>query len=157
MKIKSFRGKLAGDDIGSQQKIRLGTNNGLTGYKIRKFQTIQESPGTTTCEGVVMLWTVKPDVPNSAGTALATYGKPNFNSPTLLGVSFYSSSSSANAYPEDMTVIFDQVKFNQDIYISYFDVSTSNDDMNYYLELDQVKLDLNEATVATLKDMRGTQ
>ena len=27
--------------------------------------------------------------------------------------------------------------------------------MNYYIELEQVKLDLNEATVATLKDMRG--
>jgi hypothetical protein len=29
--------------------------------------------------------------------------------------------------------------------------------MNYYLELEQVKLDLNEATVATLKDMRGRE
>ena len=26
---------------------------------------------------------------------------------------------------------------------------------NYYIELEQVKLDLNEATVATLKDMRA--
>ena len=28
--------------------------------------------------------------------------------------------------------------------------------VNYYIELEQVKLDLSEATVATLKDMRGT-
>jgi hypothetical protein len=29
--------------------------------------------------------------------------------------------------------------------------------MNYYIELEKVKLDLNEATVATLKDMRGRE
>ena len=28
---------------------------------------------------------------------------------------------------------------------------------NYYIELEQIKLDLNEATVATLKDMRGRE
>ena len=35
--IKSFRGKLAD---GGQDTIRLGTNKGLTGYRIIKFQVI---------------------------------------------------------------------------------------------------------------------
>ena len=36
MKVKSFKGKLAD---GEEKKIRLSTNKGLTGYKIKKFDT----------------------------------------------------------------------------------------------------------------------
>jgi hypothetical protein len=32
-----------------------------------------------------------------------------------------------------------------------------SEDCNYYLELEQIKLDLNQSTVATLKDMRGRE
>ena len=35
--IKSFRGKLAD---GGQDRIRLSTNDGLTGYKITKFELL---------------------------------------------------------------------------------------------------------------------
>ena len=41
--------------------------------------------------------------------------------------------------------------FNQDIYIT----CKSSGNMNYYMELEQIKLDLNENTVATLKDIRN--
>ena len=44
--------------------------------------------------------------------------------------------------------------FNQDIYITCY--STDNK-INYYIELEQVPLSKDEATVATLKDMRGRE
>ena len=42
MKLKSFRGQLAD---GGQERIRLSTNDGKTGYLVRKFQTMSVSPG----------------------------------------------------------------------------------------------------------------
>ena len=44
--------------------------------------------------------------------------------------------------------------FNQDIYITHVD-SDASAPINYYIELEQIKLDLNENTVATLKDIRN--
>ena len=41
--------------------------------------------------------------------------------------------------------------FNQDIYVTNYGSGA----MNYYIELEQIKLDLNENTVATLKDIRN--
>jgi hypothetical protein len=46
--------------------------------------------------------------------------------------------------------------FNQDIYISNVDSIGSNA-MNYYIELEQSTLSLDENTVATLKDIRNIQ
>ena len=51
--------------------------------------------------------------------------------------------------------IFDNMTFNQDIYVTYKDDETAGKFINYYIELEQVKLDLNENTVATLKDIRN--
>jgi len=53
------------------------------------------------------------------------------------------------------TIIFDSEIFNQDIYVTYADSQGSTGEMNYYIELEQVNLDLNENTVATLKDIRN--
>ena len=52
-----------------------------------------------------------------------------------------------------MITIFDNTIVNQDIYITHSDI-VGTTPCNYYLELEQVKLDLNENTVATLKDIR---
>ena len=38
---KTFRGQLAEDDV---EKIRLSTNNGLTGYRIVKFELLPADP-----------------------------------------------------------------------------------------------------------------
>ena len=40
MPIKTFRGKLADD---TQDTINLHTNNGLVGYRIKKFQLVPVS------------------------------------------------------------------------------------------------------------------
>ena len=85
-------------------------------------------------------------------TASATI---NFSNPLLIAANAYiAGNASAEIYNQQ--VIFDDVKVNQDIYVTH----TENDgtsSINYYIELEQVKLNLNEATVATLKDMRGRE
>jgi hypothetical protein len=147
--IKSFRGQLADN---KSETIRLSTNKGLTGYKIKKFSIIQKSPGAsgTDNEGLVQIWSVLP------GTA-AHWQTIDFRSPTLLGIGYYTGNPSSDQNPNDMIIIFDNTTVNQDIFVTYYDVRGVGDRMNYYLELEQVRLDINEATVATLKDMRGRE
>ena len=51
-------------------------------------------------------------------------------------------------------VTFDNEIFNQDIYVTNKGQDNPSP-VNYYIELEVVKLDLNENTVATLKDIRN--
>ena len=44
---------------------------------------------------------------------------------------------------------------NQDIEIG--NKESQGNSMNYYIELEQIKLDLNENTVSTLKDIRNVE
>jgi len=150
-RIISYRGKLDGDDSGSSDTIALHTNDGKTGYKIRKLQTIQHSPGAINCEGLVVIWKIPP-------TAAQIIQKTiDLNDVTILAIAFYSGQASAQTYPEDMSIIFDNEIVNQDIYVSYIDVSTSNDDMNYYIELEQISLTEDQALVAIVKNLRNEQ
>tara|TARA_B100000085_G_C18418415_1_gene461612 strand:- start:176 stop:607 length:432 start_codon:yes stop_codon:yes gene_type:complete len=142
--IKTFRGKLAD---GATQRIRLSTNDGLTGYKINKFQICGTVMGSTDDELTAQIFLQEP------ASAIATV---NFDNPLLLGVALYNDAASGN-YGNDTVVIFDSMAFNQDIYITAKDSSGNAGSTNYYIELEQIKLDLNEATVATLKDMRGRE
>ena len=142
--IKTFRGKLASSDI---QKIRLGTNDGLIGYKINKFQLFPPTPGTTSYENVVQVFTEEPD----SASATVTFDNP------LLLASAYMEGNASNQYNDMINVVFDHVKFNQDIYVTNVDVDGDTEAVNFYLELEQVKLTKDEATVATLKDMRGRE
>ena len=142
--IKTFKGKLASSGI---ERIRLSTNNGLMGYKVIKFQVFPPTPGASSYENVVQVFTEEP------ATASGTV---TFDNPLLLA-SAYMEGNASNQYNDMINVVFDHVKFNQDIYITNYDVDGDTEAVNYYLELEQVKLDLNEATVATLKDMRGRE
>lgn len=128
------------------ERIRLGTNNGLTGYKIKKFDIVPEAPITSDIEAVMKLEKYKP-------TTFAN--TMNFDDPSLLGVAIWWGGQTGTTNPQDWIQIFDNVTFNQDIFISgVFSGGTFN--VNYYLELEQVRLSQDEAAVATLKDMRGT-
>tara|TARA_R100000664_G_scaffold20534_1_gene29754 strand:+ start:159 stop:617 length:459 start_codon:yes stop_codon:yes gene_type:complete len=148
MPIKSFRGKI-GD--GEQQTISLHTNNGSIGYKIKKFQIMIVQIGNANEEHVVKICSVPQNTVNPIPTSGATV---DFSDNTLLAVAQSSSNSDAKFYPEDYHVVFDNVTFNQDIYITHTD-NESNADVNYYIELEQIKLSLDENTVATLKDIRN--
>ena len=139
--IKTFRGKLVD---GGQDTIRLSTNNGLTGYRIVKFQAIGTEPGQQHQEHVLKLYKYKQTTIDNA---------VDFTNQNLLGV-VYIGDNADQGYPFFTTIIFDGETFNQDIYITHED-TVSSLSCNYYIELEQVKLDLGEAAVATLKDMRG--
>ncbi len=143
MPIKSFRGKIAND---TQQVINLHTNDGSVGYKITKFEAMSGlNPTSTTIETVLAIYKVE----QTSQEAIV-----DFSDQTLLGSIFYNDSSAAS-YPDGQTVIFDNEIFNQDIYITCKGDASNNGPMNYYIELEMIKLDLNENTVATLKDIRN--
>ena len=140
MPIKSFRGLIAHDKVDT---ISLHTNNGSTGYKIVKFELMPETPMTVESENVVKIFST----PQTATSATI-----DFSDNTLLAAGFIEGQPAA-AYNTQETIVFDNMTFNQDIYV------TNNSDqskaVNYYIELEQIKLDLNENTVATLKDIRN--
>jgi len=142
--IKSFRALLP---TGDKDTIRLSTNNGMTGYRIKKFQLMPDAPGTSSYELIVKLWT------NEQETVDSTI---DFSNSELLAAAFLEGDNSTNQSTDFLSVIFDNVIFNQDIFITCKNENGANG-ANYYLELEQVRLDLSEATVATLKDMRGRE
>ena len=144
--IKTFRGLLAD---GGQDTIRLSTRDGMMGYRIVKFQGFPQKPGTADYESTLQIWKVKQD-PVLTSTPIV-----DFSNSRLLAALIYEGrpgSSSAGVLPD--AVIFDDEIVNQDIFVTHTEANGS-ESFNYYLELEQVKLDLGEATVATLKDMRG--
>tara|TARA_Y100000401_G_C8142475_1_gene135526 strand:+ start:78 stop:512 length:435 start_codon:yes stop_codon:yes gene_type:complete len=144
MKIKTFRGLLAD---GGQDTIRLSTRNGLTGYKINRFEAMGKTPGASNQESVIKIFKVKQD---------SVDGVIDFNDSRLMAAAITTTSVDQEDFPLSNAVIFDNEIINQDIFITHFDVKTG-ESANYYLELEQVKLDINEAAVATLKDMRGRE
>jgi len=142
--IKTFRGVMADDTMDT---ILLHTNDGAMGYRVVKFQVIGTAPGSASYETVLKIYKV------AQTTNVASI---NFADNTLLAVAAYAHSSSGGEGVVSDVVIFDQEIFNQDIYVTAKATGSAND-MNYYLELEQVKLDLGENTVATLKDIRNKE
>ena len=71
----------------------------------------------------------------------------------MLAAAYYDNSNNP-AYNEPGVVIFENMIFNQDIYVTHLE-QTGTQSVNYYIELEQVKLSLDENTVATLKDIRN--
>jgi len=140
--IKTFRGLLA---HGSEDTIVLHTNDGSTGYKIVKFEVMPNLPGSTYYENVVKIYKI---------SQTSIDGTIDFSDNTLLGVA-YNEGDANNIYRDGIIVSFDLEVFNQDIYITNNDGTGQNKPVNYYVELEQVKLDLNQNTVATLKDIRN--
>tara|TARA_Y100001963_G_C6488090_1_gene312125 strand:- start:67 stop:543 length:477 start_codon:yes stop_codon:yes gene_type:complete len=148
---KSFRGLIKNDEI---QTIRLSTNNGLKGYKIIKLELFPVEPGFggSEAESTVKLFTTENDETGSPRSVTATV---DFSDPTLLAVGFVTNVGSSEIYGIDQATIFDNMVFNQDVYITHKNLHGDAASCNYYLELEQIKLSANEATVATLKDMRS--
>ena len=145
MVVKSFRGKLA--DLGSET-IHLSTNTGTTGYKIKKLEIMSPQPGVLNESHVVQIFTVPK-------TDTSFYDNIDFSDPTLLGAAFLQQDDQ-NYNPGFESISFDNKTFNQDIYVTHADV-VSTQPINYHIELEQVKLDLGENTVATLKDIRNIE
>jgi hypothetical protein len=140
----SFRGNLAD---GGQERIHLTTNNGLIGYKIIKFQLMPELPGTVDSEHVVQVFkTEQATVPTAAPVI-------DFENNRLLASGLTGNSTNITQNISS-SIIFDNEVFNQDIFVTHTEANGSNA-CNYYIELEQIRLDLGEQTVATLKDIRN--
>ena len=142
MPIKTFRGLIAD---GNQDTVLLHTNDGTTGYKIKKFQLMPASPGAANSEHTVKIYSI---------LQTAVDATVDFSSQDLLAAAFITNATDSHYYGGWDAIIIDNITFNQDIYITHSDIK-SNEACNYYIELEQVKLDLNENTVATLKDIRN--
>ena len=142
-RIISYRGLIAD---GGQERINLHTNDGKTGYKIRKFQVLSESPTTKAPEAIVKIYIVEQTAVDAA---------VNFVDTTLLGVAFLKHGSTNTTYDTEI-IIFDNTTLNQDIFVTSIDAS-DNSAMNYYIELEQIDLTEDQALVAIVKNLRNEQ
>ena len=146
MPIKTFRGLLAQDAIDT---VTLHTNTGSTGYRIVKFQLMPYvfGGGSGELESVVKIY----KIPQTTADEFI-----DFSDNTLLGAAIINNDASADQYPTVLATVFDNEIFNQDIYITHKNQHADAASVSYYFELEQVKLDLSENTVATLKDIRNS-
>tara|TARA_R100001530_G_scaffold128659_1_gene98500 strand:+ start:283 stop:735 length:453 start_codon:yes stop_codon:yes gene_type:complete len=144
MPIKTFRGQIAD---GAQDTIVLHTNDGSTGYRIVKFQAVGITLASQAYEALLQIFK-NPQVGVGLPGASASI---DFSDNRLLGIAYWGSHGDVKGIVQ--TIIFDNEVFNQDIYITCKDSDAQP--CNYYLELEQVKLNSDENTVATLKDIRN--
>jgi hypothetical protein len=140
--IKTYKGQLP---MGEQEKIHLSTNDGLTGYRISKFQVISKTPGVSNVEMIGQIF-----LTDQTGNITADI---NFENSDLLAVSTYFGDQSTKVLND--YIIFDKETFNQDIFVNITDAGGNTVPCNYYIELEQFKLDLNTSTYHTLKNIRS--
>ena len=142
MKTISYKGTIP---VGEQDHIRLKTNTGKTGYKITKFQILSNTPGIGHVEFIGQV--TKTD---QTGSISATV---DFTNSDLLAVAYYEDNANAGDGGKD-TIIFDNEKFNQDIFINITDATGGTVACNYYIELETMPLSDLEATYMTLQSIR---
>ena len=147
-KTISYRGTIA---VGEQERIRLKTNNGKIGYKITKFQIISTKPGDSSA-GSPGTYEYVAQVFGTDQTGSVT-AEVNFTDSDLLAVIYYQDSASAGDNQAD-TIIFDNIKFNQDIFITVADAAAGSTPANYYIELEAMPLSDLESTMLTLQNIR---
>jgi hypothetical protein len=138
-KIISYKGTL---DIGTENRIRLKTIKGKIGYKINKFQIMSTTPGTNNVELIGQIF--KTSQIGSIGTSV------QFTNADLLAAVFYDRASNRST----QTIIFDNEKVNQDIFVNITDQSGNTIPANYYIELETMYLSDLESTQMTLKSLR---
>ena len=144
--IKRYRGLIAD---GAQDTIPLHTSDGKTGYRIVKFQIMGEKPGDSSSgsyEHIIKIYSVEQDTVD---------GVVNFNDQTLLAAGLNFAQTSPQ-FDGNKVVIFDNVVFNQDIYITHIDGDSSTPG-NYHIELEQIDLSESQALVSIIKNLKNEQ
>ena len=136
-KIKAFRGKLTSDNSAlNQDTIHLAGGDVDKGYRLPKLQIMPTSEHAD-LGAVVKVYKQKQSIVNE---------DIDFTEANLMGASIYRQDT-ANQYPITHVVIFDREVVNQDIYVTYRDNETAGGTINYYLELEQVKMSKGEQAV----------
>jgi len=130
---------------GDIETLRMSTNKGLIGYRITKFQLFPHKPGSQDAEDVMKIY----KTPQSTADNVV-----DFSDQRLIAASFLTAGASI-AYSYSEAVVFDLEKVNQDLYITYTDTNSADKQCNYYIEMEQMALNIDEQTVATLKDIRN--
>jgi len=127
-KVHSFRA-LLGD--GGQDEINLERQNVNLAYRIVKFAIIQKSPGAsgTDNESIVQVWREK---------QTSVVSTIDFSNTDLLGAGFYSGNPASDTNPNDMIIIFDNILFSRNIFVTYADARGVGDPCNYYIEIEEV-------------------
>ena len=133
--------------MGVQDKINLKTLNGKTGYKITKFQLMSTTPGVNKYEYIGQIFKT-----NQAGSITSTV---DFTHGDLLAVTYLKGNSGANDAGFDEIIIFDNEKFNQNIFINITDASGGTVACNYYIELETMSLSDIQTTQLTLQSLRN--
>ena len=123
-KVHSFKG-LLGD--GGRDEINLERQNANVAYRIIKFELMPATPGGSSYENVVKIYREKP----SSITATI-----DFNENGLLAAAYLEGNTSTY-YNDFLTVVFDNILFSRNIFVTHVDVDTGAD-VNYYIELEEV-------------------
>lgn len=139
----SYKGTL---NMGTEDRISLATIKGKVGYKITKFQLMSTTPGQTDNEFVGQIF--KKSQVGSIGPVV------NMTDSELLAVVFYKNKASSTYAANTDTIIIDNEKFNQDIFVSIEDAGGGTTPCNYYIELETMDLSELETTYLTLQNLR---
>lgn len=144
MPIKTYKGMIP---MGEQEKIHLSTADGLTGYRIKKFQIESKKPGTGNFELVGKIFLT--DQANNVNAQI------DFSDTDLIAAQFNSGSNGWGGNLPDSAIIIDSEMINQDIYVTVACAAGTTEPVNFYIELEQFNLDLNASTFVTLKNIRS--
>ncbi len=142
-KIKTYKGQLP---IGEQEKIHLSTRDGLTGYRINKFEIMPSE------FNVAIKLVGKIFLTDQTGSITATV---DFNDSDILAAAYYEDAGGSSGSGNPNKVIFDKETFNQDIFVYITDAGGATSPANFYIELEQFKIDINTSTYHTLKNIRS--
>jgi hypothetical protein len=142
-KTITFKGSITpGTD---EQRIKLSTMNGKTGYMIKKFQIIGSAPGGNNAEYVCQIFRKSGEGPSAT---------VDFTNDALLAVAYNSDSNGWGGNLPDAAIVIDRSPINQDIYISGADAAGTVIPFNYYIELETMTLSDVQATQLTLRSLR---
>jgi len=125
--VHGFKGLLAN---GEQRKIRIQGPVGDIAWRITKFQIIQKEPGENLAEAVVKIYREE----QSSVDAVIDFGDNE-----LLASAYWEDNDSVT-YNHSTTVIFTNELFSRDVHVTAFHASGHTEPMNYYIELEKVKI-----------------
>jgi len=123
--MHSFRGQMPDD---TQRKIRIQGPVGAVAWRITKFLIVTENPGVNSSEVITKVYREEQDAITST---------IDLREDELLACVFYGIGSSG--WYNASTIIMDNALFVRDIYITT-KAQAGTDNVNYYIELEEVKV-----------------
>ena len=138
----SYKNSIAND---SQERIKLTTLKGKKGYRLKKFQVMNNQPSSQDYEQVYKLYKVQ----QSTITNVV-----DLSDSDLIGVVFDNGQGGTPGRFWNQ-IIMDNEVFNQDIYITMIAAAGGGTTSgNYYIEMEQMDLSDLQATQLTLNNLR---